>query len=93
MTLTGTDNEVSTLATAETLKSFGYYAFNGHENPSGGFRIGDVDVAGEKAYIEIHQFARAQEADFHYVYGFKRMKTIVYETVIGSDELNVLYEY
>lgn len=93
VTLVGTDDEVSLLATEETLKSFGYYALNGHENPTGGFRIGDVDVAGERAYIEIHQFVRANEADYHYVYGFRRTKTVVYETVIGSDELNVLYQY
>lgn len=93
VTLVGTDDAVSTLATAETLKNLGYDAFNGHENPNGGFRIGDIDVAGPRAYIEIHQFIRDTEADFYHVYGFRRMKTVVYETVIGSDELNVLYQY
>ena len=93
VTLLGTDDEASILATAETLKSLGYNAFNGHENPAGGFRIGDVDVAGDKAYIEINEFVRAQEADFYHVYGFRRTKTVVYETVIGTDELHVMYEY
>lgn len=93
VTLLGTDDEASILATAETLKSLGYNAFNGHENPVGGFRIGDVDVVGDKAYIEINQFVRAQEADFYHVYGFRRTKTVVYETVIGTDELHVMYEY
>lgn len=93
VTLVGTNKEVSILATAEKWKSFGYDSLNGHENPAGGFRIGEVDVAGEKAYIEIHQFIRNQKEDIGYVYGFDRLKTVVYETVLDSDELNVLYEY
>ena len=85
--------ETSVLATQETLAGLGYFSFDGNERATGGFKISDVTVVGDNAYIEIHQFTRAKEADIGYVYGFRRIKTVVYETEIGSDELSVLYKY
>lgn len=87
------DLTASILVSKKALAKLGYNAFEGTSSETGGYDFSDVSVVGDKGYIEIHQVVRAPQEDIGWRYAYRRVRTVVYETTIGSDELKVLYQY
>ncbi|MBR2834870.1 MAG: hypothetical protein IKE43_04040 [Coriobacteriales bacterium] len=52
-----------------------------------------VDVVGDVAYITVHRCARNHEEDVGWRAGYTRIESRVYQTVIGSDKLELVYAY
>ena len=93
VTLRGTDEEATVVVSARALAEHGYHEFVGASDAQGGYELKLVDVMGDYAFIEITKTQRDSSEDLGWRYGYKRVCTSVYVTQIGTDVLELLYEY
>lgn len=75
-----------------TLSEYGYTNLDAYDTGAG-HAIQYVEVVGEKAYIAIEEIVEDPENSIGWRTAYKRGITVIYETVVGSDELVEVYRY
>ncbi len=86
--------ELSTVATASLLATLGYSDLNNiSDSVEHSYKLANFNLVKDRAWFEVVEIVQDDSRSMGWRQGYARIRTDVYTTVVGTDEITLLYTY